>query len=328
MGKKTKIKNAFKKEKSGQAFEKLMTVIASAFYPDSKVKHNIQLRERCGVNRQIDVSIEGRKNIIIECKDHQTTKVNMGEIGTFADLCLKTNSEGIFVSRKGFQKGAITKANEDGIKMYTLDTVDTQNFKNIFHFPEVSVFNHKINYDGWGLTLSPEYMHLIPFTPDDEFIYTDNGTKHKLAVFIERLFAESVLKIQLQLFLPLIQRYAPGNEKDILDKEHNEGMVCEIEFPHYIYFNKQKLRVYTITIGYTLILSLKHKERDIYHQKDLKQNVISEIITTVMHLDNKPHTLTVVSSPNNRELKVSLVPNYLSSEIIELEDLGELKKPL
>ncbi|WP_458123364.1 restriction endonuclease [Paenibacillus sp. Z3-2] len=89
------------------------------------VRHNIKLMGSSGCEHQIDVYWEFEMvglthRVAIECKNY-TNNVSIGKIRDFYGVLSDVgNIQGIFVTKKGFQKGAKQYADSKGIKLIEL----------------------------------------------------------------------------------------------------------------------------------------------------------------------------------------------------------------
>ena len=105
----------------GKSFEHIVTLIETSLAEKGNVtvQHNVSIIDKDGIERQIDVLIEcdlgsrlGKEIIIVECKDCNTKKIELTHVDSFISLVESVSAiKGIYVSKIGFQSGAITKAN-------------------------------------------------------------------------------------------------------------------------------------------------------------------------------------------------------------------------
>ena len=91
-----------------------------------ELKHNITLKDNNGVQCQFDLyweqSIPNLTKYAIECKDF-TDKVSVKHLRDFHMKCIDCNiSKGIFISRNGFQAGAVEFAKSKEIDILTIKT--------------------------------------------------------------------------------------------------------------------------------------------------------------------------------------------------------------
>lgn len=119
--------------KDSTALEKLVARIQSQLAPNSKVEHNVNLSTLNGNRtRQVDVLVTDKIGqyefiIVIDCKDH-VKKLDVREIGTFHDLVKDVGAHrGVLVCPKGFTSGALDRAKELKIDLYS--PVDTEPHK-------------------------------------------------------------------------------------------------------------------------------------------------------------------------------------------------------
>lgn len=100
-----------------------------------KVEHDITLKGKT-TNHQIDVYWEhkignSKFRTIIQAKDWKYS-VPQKEMLAFSEIIkdLPTGTKGIFISKSGYQKGAIDVARANGIDIYELRKPNTNDFKN------------------------------------------------------------------------------------------------------------------------------------------------------------------------------------------------------
>lgn len=106
----------FRKKNTGKHYEELVEYVYKKISEFSrtpiKVERNIKKKGKSGLEHQIDVYYEFELNdithkVIIECKDHKE-KVEKSLVQAFKGVLDDIgNCTGIFVSRNGFQSGAI-----------------------------------------------------------------------------------------------------------------------------------------------------------------------------------------------------------------------------
>lgn len=95
----------------------------SSPFNETKVHHNKTLVGKSGVGYQIDVHwrmvIDGKEYLFcIECK-HWNKKVEITHISAFHATLRDLNAEGIYITKKGYQKGAIQLAKHYSIEILT-----------------------------------------------------------------------------------------------------------------------------------------------------------------------------------------------------------------
>lgn len=122
-------------------YEKLVALIESSLkeFDNVTVSHDETLIDNDGNPCQIDVLIEielgerlGKSRIAVECKNKSNRKIERQTMGAFIEMINSLNiAKGIYVSRKGFQRGARIKAEKSNkILLYTLDTINRGEISN------------------------------------------------------------------------------------------------------------------------------------------------------------------------------------------------------
>ena len=103
-----------------------------------RVEHDIKIEDRFGLKRQVDVyweySLAGESHRVgVECRNYNS-KIAIEKIDAYAtkvqDLKL---SKGIMVSTKGFQAGAIKKAEHHGISLIEMREIEAEDFEGYLH---------------------------------------------------------------------------------------------------------------------------------------------------------------------------------------------------
>jgi len=122
------------KKNQSTEFEKLVANIEEVLREDTSLKvfHNYKIRDSADCPYQLDVVLKkdlgkrlGTILIPIECKNWNSKKVERRDIDAFINLLDSLNlSKGIFVSKIGYQSGAIKKAQSSGrVLLQTLDNL-------------------------------------------------------------------------------------------------------------------------------------------------------------------------------------------------------------
>lgn len=118
-----------KKINPGIEFEKIVSDIQKQLDSNSEVSHDESIVDRLGQRRQFDVVVRGsfagqRILGVIECKD-LNKKVGTPEVDAFVTKSQDVNANfKIIVSRRGFSKPAIKKAEHYGIQTLSLLSED------------------------------------------------------------------------------------------------------------------------------------------------------------------------------------------------------------
>lgn len=115
--------------------EVLVKKIQQTLAPNSKVEHNVQLPTLDGErSRQVDVLVRDRIGqyeftIVIDCKDH-AKKQDVRAVGEFHDLVTDVGANrGVLVCPKGFTSGALKRAKQLQIDLYSPVDTDPHKWK-------------------------------------------------------------------------------------------------------------------------------------------------------------------------------------------------------
>lgn len=125
---------------SGRVYECLVQeiykeILKSEGVNNIKVEHDITLKGKT-TKHQIDVYWEhevgnSKFRTIIQAKDWESS-VPQKEMLAFVEIIrdLPTGTKGVFITKSGYQKGAINVAKANGIDIYVLRAPNTNDFKN------------------------------------------------------------------------------------------------------------------------------------------------------------------------------------------------------
>lgn len=313
------------KEKNGEPFEKLMTAIQMAFHPDDKVEHNIKVRQSSGVNRQVDVSVAGRK-IIVECKD-KSRKVMLTEMDAFIYLCQSTDSEGIFVSRKGFAPNVIKNAQEAGIKTYTLTEIEGERFRDSFYIPPITMIVLHHRYLSFWFSVDAGHT---ASTPLDLFIYDHTGKQMDPEELVKPNY-NTYMQYSLygNFYKPIATKLAEKarSYEELNDLLRQSAVVMKeaLTMPKNRFFIKQKEGLVPIAILFLEIAvnyTIKDAETRTYQQKDINNNLLSQTVTTDIRQGDRLYSFTVVNTGDPNAPAVTLIPRWRSSEILKVPRLN------
>lgn len=112
---------------SGKEYEDLVAKIYNRLnrqegFPNIRLQQNVKLKDKVGIEHQIDIYWEFQiagviYRMAVECKDHGRA-VEMKDMEAFAHVLQEIGGiSGIFVSKSGFQSGAVAVAKANGIQM-------------------------------------------------------------------------------------------------------------------------------------------------------------------------------------------------------------------
>jgi hypothetical protein len=313
------------KEKKGEPFEKLMTAIQMAFHPDDKVEHNIKVRQSSGVNRQVDVSVAGRK-IIVECKD-KSRKVTLTEMDAFINLCRTTGSEGIFVSRKGFAPNVIKNAEEANIKTFTLAEIAGELFKNSFYIPPITMIVMHHRYIGFGWTVDQGHQAGITL---DNFVYDHEGKAIPVIDFVNPGYKTYMdWNLYDVFYKPVAEKLkdAAKSQEELDDLLRRSAVVKQQFWPvaknrYFVKQNGELVPLGGILYDIEVKFTVSSPQTTTYQQKDVNNKVVSTTVTTDIKQDSGLYSLTVVNTGDPNEPAVTLVPRWRSSEILKVPKLN------
>lgn len=167
-------------------------------YRKIEVQHDVQLLGKTGVEHQVDIYWEFELagvlyKTIIEVKDWRT-KVKKEHIMGFKEKLndIAAFPCGVFVSKSGFQSGAIEYARAHGIKLVTIDETNEMNHLHInyqFRFPHIEKLS--IILDKEWLTSEKEAKGIsgelkLSHKASEAILCDDDQNEEPLLVFIRQ----------------------------------------------------------------------------------------------------------------------------------------------
>lgn len=116
---------AAEKLKHGTKYELLTALVFQVLDADAAVEHDVKLRgDGKTTVHQIDVHIirgDTTKRVIVECRDKTDDhKVDLDEARSFATVTRHLRADGIMVTTNGFTAGAVSLANDEGLRLMNL----------------------------------------------------------------------------------------------------------------------------------------------------------------------------------------------------------------
>ena len=300
--------------KAGSALEQLVAVIQEYFKdsPNTRIIPNAKLRNRSGVEREIDVFVQAKVQgveigIAFECKDY-SNKVSVEKVDAFAQKCreLPHINKKVMVSSSGFTNGVKKEAQGQGIELYQLDAVPYEDI-----FSPYDIYFNILKLDNtcvYGIDVEAE-INLV-----DDSIYSYAGDK---AVDISNYVYDL-----LQAHLP---QWASSIEKFLAEKQvrtYNMRFAVNTENKLYVIdVNGGKHSVRLLLIESDVILSTQLQP--IKHQQVMTNIVRGEnIVCTSEYEQNNFDNLVIIDGnagvPYRAYLKDSegkmrkthLVPHY------------------
>lgn len=244
--------------KSGKALEQLVAAIQEYLKdrPNTRIIPNAKLRNRSGVEREIDVFVQAKVQgieigIAFECKDY-SNKVSVEKVDAFAQKCreLPQINKKVMVSSSGFTNGVKKEAQGQGIELYQLDAVPYEDI-----FSPYDIYFNKLKLDNtcvYGIDVGAK-INLV-----DDSIYSYAGEK---VVDISNYVYDL-----LQAHLP---QWASSIEKFLADKQvHTYNMRFAVNTENALYVidvNGERHSVKHLLIESDVILStrlqpIKHQQ--------------------------------------------------------------------
>lgn len=233
----------------GKPLEKTIQLIEETFKDSlhTQVFRNYKIKSKTGDEREIDVLVKSIISnyeifIAIECKDYKS-KVSVEKIDAFNSKCnvISCINRKIFISKNGFQKGAINHAKEYGIELMTAEELDTQNL-NLLPPIHNLVSNILPQYGNRIITLDENFIHLFE-NENISFTGIIINTISDEKINIDNLFSNNLREYQSQIQnLALIQWMHLDNE----EKNKNEKTIIvklELLFEHFAVENSKGERI-------------------------------------------------------------------------------------
>jgi hypothetical protein len=158
-------------------FEKLIAELHET--GDVTVERNVVLRGRSGAERQIDVLIRHKQGlyehlVVVECK-YWNRNVERLHVDALANTVREVGaSRGVIFSSMGFQSGAITQAEHEGIDLFTVrEPTDTEWGAPGRH---VSLYLHVISIAPGPVNMGDVYTfaHCAPFSNSISLVLNQN----------------------------------------------------------------------------------------------------------------------------------------------------------
>lgn len=300
--------------KAGSALEQLVAAIQEYFKdsPHTRIIPNAKLRNRSGVEREIDVFVQAKVQgveigIAFECKDY-SNKVSVEKVDAFAQKCreLPHINKKVMVSSSGFTNGVKKEAQGQVIELYQLDAVPYEDI-----FSPYDIYFNILKLDNtcvYGMDVEAE-INLV-----DDSIYNYAGDK---AVDISNYVYDL-----LQAHLP---QWASSIEKFLAEKQvRTYNMLFAVNTENTLYVidvNGGKHSVRHLLIESDVILSTQLQP--IKHQQVMTNIVSGEhIVCTSEYEQNNFDNLVIIDGnagvPYRAYLKDSegkmrkthLVPHY------------------
>lgn len=185
--------------KSGEEYEILVKniydeILKNEDIDNIKVEHNVKIKGK-STTHQIDVYWEHRignseYRMIIQAKDWKYP-VPQKEVLALAKIVedLPTGTKGVFISRSGYQEGAINVAKVYGIDIYELRKPDFKDFKDKIMKVQINISIEIPHYENMSIVVnkdkSPNVTERSLRIDGNTIIYEKNGNKTIKEIILE-----------------------------------------------------------------------------------------------------------------------------------------------
>jgi len=293
--------NEYIKPKAGSVFESLIASIQQSVHNRANIETNKKVKDvDTGKLRQIDISLrlsDGPTEFfaIIEVRD-RSRPVGAPYIGEISDKRRSVRADAAFiVSRLGFTKPALIKAEQLGIRVLTYDEATNADWSNWLQCKQMIVCNRKYDnvkvvFAAFGsnqiLNISSEIRHIFENNKNAKIIKTKDGNPY---ISFPELANRAINSVTEQLF-----KGVP------LDGSHKQRSVVinedKLVPPLYIEDSKGQLsRIGKMRIDLACYLDEVQFPFKLmkYHQADAK-NSIAEIATTDIDVGENQYRIELI----------------------------------
>jgi hypothetical protein len=212
----------------------------------------------------------------------------------------------IFLSTKGFQKGAINRAEKNGILLYTLEDIKKDDFKKSVLIPKMRNVLKRFEVVDWRLMLKEEDKDIIKnkeleITPS-EYLQKANGENIKIDTIISAIVPFRANQLHNHLFDASIKGHDVFKEKyvNISYFPLNDG----------IFLSRENLRIPIsyIEIKIQFWLEIEDVEQTVHKlYKDQEGKVVADVVFSKVDYSGKEVYLSVVDDKNNSQKGIYLV---------------------
>ena len=281
----------------GKLIEQLTTIIEDTLQGNGRVNvsHDEYLKDDSGNDRQIDVLIEYFENdrftfrTIIECKEKGRDGVEINQMQAFAGTfrSLPNVHKAIFVSTKGFQKGAINVAEKEGILLYTLSDLTQDDIKGWYKgTPKVSKTIKRQNIVNWRVLVNEKHAHLIKDRENfnvnpDEILHQDSGEEIMIRDLIGAIFPYWSNRLHNSLLNASIHGL------DIYKEKYVDISAFQLKDGIYLKRDGNKIPIKYIELKILFWVEMEDVEQTVYKlYRDKDGKVIADVVSSkVDHSD-------------------------------------------
>lgn len=187
------------------------------------------LIDNAGLKREFDILIETvvnhfKINIAVECKDYKN-RVSVEKIEAFEAKCnaIPQINKKIFVSRVGFQRGAIAKSKLYGIELLLLEKISESDIHKWLHMDVPSPISIERVLARPALRFVGE---AIDFSPDD-ILLIQNSNQITILEFMKKVVEQNL--IQPKIFITTIDTPMPESDTITLQIDFIEAYLIQEE---------------------------------------------------------------------------------------------------
>lgn len=169
------------------------------------IQHDKKIKGSSGVDRQVDIfwefKIAGvRHKVIVECKDYKTA-VPLEKIDAFRSKLMDIGgATGVFISKNGYQSGAIELGKKYGIQLQEIRVPSEEDWKGRIRDIELSLHCRFLNNVHPKIEVDPEWAKINNYTSTSRSGWTDeifiesasDGSRISLLSLINKLSREDI----------------------------------------------------------------------------------------------------------------------------------------
>lgn len=301
--------------KKGKLFEIVIHVIQEALKNSSStiVRANHELIDNAALKREFDIIIESVINnflitIAIECKDYKS-KVSVEKIEAFESKCnaIPQINKKIFVSRVGFQSGAIAKAKLYGIELLLLEKITEEE---VFNWLQIGIPSPIFIERVLARPAVKFIGEPFDFSPDDLIVIEDKGINTTLLSFMKDVAIQNLT--QSKIFVRTSDTPMP----------RVETMTLRVDFPMaYLVREEKKCQISNLWFDIEHIYTNLKSEVSFDKYRDIEnEQGLTESVTVV---SENQDVYSFVKKSGKKEIEI------ISKVVIDSEErimkVGEIK---
>lgn len=314
----------------GKLIEQLTSIIEETAQGNENVKisHDVKLEDKYGNKRQIDVLIEYYQNerftfkTIIECKYKFRDGVEVNQmlafIGTLESL--PDVHQGVFVSNSGFQEAARKVAEENNIKLYTIQDLTQEEVKTwIKGTPVVRRTIKKHQILDWRVLMREEDKDKLPNNGNysinpDEILQQDSGEEISIRNIISALLPFRAN----QLHNHLLNASIAGH--DVYKEKYVNISVFPLKEGIYLIKGDYKIPIGYIELKILFWLELEDADQTLYKlYKDQEGKVVADVVAAKVDYSGNDVLLSVVEDMEGKNKGYFLIDDKQGKIKLEID---------